>query len=806
MRKKLITILFLTLMPLLSNAETKELKSGDTFTATVNGTTFNMKVINPLFKTCVVGSGKRGDAFVSGGKNWDGTFPSKVTDSDGLVFTVIGVNNRAFIENDGINTITLPANTNVDLYEGAFMRCHNLTTIIIPEGVTILGLGQYVFNGCFDRDFFREATLELPSTLRTINKGDYDSPFRNMALRKVIAKMEEPFSISTLFSDDHYANATLYVPYGKADVYKNTEGWKKFSNIVELIPGDVNGEGNVDEEDTKSMSEIIVKQKDQTAATPNADLNGDHKVNVVDMVKLVNLIIDLEEEGEDATSPSGVTAAIKSIIQSAKPGEPVNIILKETITTKSGDTEIVIPTKNSAGEAIDVNLVFKRVPSETGGSLVIKTDQAGNPSSTAINKISVIVPESSIGTNLTIDAPTSTVTLLSANGAKSTYKEVVARTANNTLIVEDDVLVNNVEVQGGTVQVNEGGILESWSFSAEKNGDLVNVKEDGGIEPIKVNTGTDNDDNPIEQWQIASEDGNPYYANSLKIVKGAADYAIVWFGNPSYEAIPLKTVAIGDGAVLQTNYIAMENIEGEGTASIKYRFTGPPTGYTDDTEYGGNKFYEYNSDMVGVKRVKGITFSQPEIATDEYFKQELNEKEAEGYRMNEPRLNLDVDTEIEGCTFNYNHVFICQENSLSCPLVKDCKFVHVDHDLNVIPINNDQVEFRIPYNPSKDSNGITFDGCEFSAGTKFMGYFYDRIVKMEFEGDDIQYTGYVNFKNCKLGGADFTGENTDFVKNFWAVTGTKIIISFDDVPKYEALFDSEGGGFVVRPIGESEEN
>ena len=789
MRKKLITILFLTLMPLLSNAETKELKSGDTFTATVNGTTFNMKVINPLFRTCVVGSGKRGDAFVSGGKNWDGTIPSKVTDSDGLVFTVIGVNNRAFFENDGINTITLPANTNVDLYEGAFMRCHNLTTIIIPEGVTILGLGQYVFNGCFDRDFFREATLELPSTLRTINKGDYDSPFRNMALRKVIAKMEEPFSISTLFSDDHYANATLYVPYGKADVYKNTEGWKKFSNIVELIPGDVNGEGNVDEEDIKSMSEIIVKQKDQTAATPNADLNGDHKVNVVDMVKLVNLIIDLEEEGEDATSPSGVTAAIKSIIQSAKPGEPVNIILKETITTKSGDTEIVIPTKNSAGEAIDVNLVFKRVPSETGGSLVIKTDQAGNPSSAAINKISVIVPESS-----------------SANGAKSTYKEVVARTANNTLIVEDDVLVNNVEVQGGTVQVNEGGILESWSFSAEKNGDLVNVKEDGGIEPIKVNTGTDNDDNPIEQWQIASEDGNPYYANSLKIVKGAADYAIVWFGNPSYEAIPLKTVAIGDGAVLQTNYIAMENIEGEGTASIKYRFTGPPTGYTDDTEYGGNKFYEYNSDMVGVKRVKGITFSQPEIATDEYFKQELNEKEAEGYRMNEPRLNLDVDTEIEGCTFNYNHVFICQENSLSCPLVKDCKFVHVDHDLNVIPINNDQVEFRIPYNPSKDSNGITFDGCEFSAGTKFMGYFYDRIVKMEFEGDDIQYTGYVNFKNCKLGGADFTGENTDFVKNFWAVTGTKIIISFNDVPKYEALFDSEGGGFVVRPIGESEEN
>ena len=55
-------------------------------------------------------------------------------------------------------------------------------------------------------------------------------------------------------------------------------------------------------------------------------------------------------------------------------------------------------------------------------------------------------------------------------------------------------------------------------------------------------------------------------------------------------------VVVCDGATLQTNYIAMENIVGEGTGQIKYRLTGEP-GYTDDTAYGGHKFYEFNSDI-----------------------------------------------------------------------------------------------------------------------------------------------------------------------------------------------------------------
>ena len=333
----------------------------------------------------------------------------------------------------------------------------------------------------------------------------------------------------------------------------------------------------------------------------------------------------------------------------------------------------------------------------------------------------------------------------------------------------------------------------------------MSILEDGGIEPLMIPR-TDEYGITKDVYQITRANGEPYYAHSLKIVKDEADYSIVWFRNASHEAIPLKTAVVGDGATLQTNYIAMENIVGEGTAQIKYRRTGLPD-FTDDTQYNGLKFYEYNSDMSGVKTVKDITFAQPEIATDEYFINELNAKIAEGYRMHEPRLNMDVESEISGCTFLYNHVFFCPEITKTCPYVKNCKFVHVNHELDVIPIENDLVEFRVPCYPPEESNGITFEGCEFSEGTKFWGYFSrhdpDNQNPISFPNDDnIHFTGYVNFVNCKMGGVDFTGANTDFVKKFSAITGTHFIIKFNGVPKYEVIpqWDSENNRNVIRPI------
>ena len=563
------------------------------------------------------------------------------------------------------------------------------------------------------------------------------------------------------------------------------------TNTIKFTPLKSNGE--VDEEGEVMLVDL---------GPQNLDYNKVY--NITRTAYPEGYMVDVEIE---ATSPSTVSSAIQTTLNTANATFPVNFILKNTVTTGADNTDITIPTQNGAGRSIDVCLTFKKMPSDAAGTLAIKTDRAGESTTTATNKLSVVLPESETGINLNIDAPTSTVSLKSASGRATKFKEVVARTAFNTLVVDDDVTVGNAEIKDGVVQINNEGILESWSFGAKSNGDQVSILEDGGIEPLMIPR-TDEYGITKDVYQITRANGEPYYAHSLKIVKDEADYSIVWFRNASHEAIPLKTVVVGDGATLQTNYIAMENIVGEGTAQIKYRRTGLPD-FTDDTQYNGLKFYEYNSDMSGVKTVKDITFAQPEIATDEYFINELNAKIAEGYRMHEPRLNMDVESEISGCTFLYNHVFFCPEITKTCPYVKNCKFVHVNHELDVIPIENDLVEFRVPCYPPEESNGITFEGCEFSEGTKFWGYFSrhdpDNQNPISFPNDDnIHFTGYVNFVNCKMGGVDFTGANTDFVKNFSAITGTHFIIKFNGVPKYEVIpqWDSENNRNVIRPIAE----
>ncbi len=522
-----------------------------------------------------------------------------------------------------------------------------------------------------------------------------------------------------------------------------------------------------------------------TPATPVKPATSESKAEVTPEKTTITIssFADLQAAVTEAQNENFV----KAIKAKAQVGEVYTIEIKSDAPLSTVDfDEISLPSIENA----DINLVFdKPVVTSENKPLKVTAEEKNSATSTkAVNGLTITIPGGASNVFLSVDMPETTVTL-SSSGSKVNLKEVKSLTALNTFIIDDNVEVDNMDIEGGTVQVNEGGILESWSFAADHNDDQVNITEEGGIEPMKVYS-LDENGNSVEQWQIASDGGEPYYAKSLKVLKGEADYSTVHFSNGSYDAIPLKTVIIGDGAVLRTNWVAMENIEGEGTAEIKYLLINP-TSYTDDTEYGGDKFYEFNSDMSGVKNLKNVIISQPEINVHENFKAELDAKIAEGYIMHEPRLNMDIDGVVEGCTFKYNHVHFCQERSLTCPTIKNCKFVHVESKYS----DEDIVEMRIPYIEGESSNSITFEGCEFSEGTKFSVCFYGNFG---FESDgETHYTGYVNFINCKLGGVEFTGEDTSFAKNIWPVTGTKIVICFDGTPKYEA--DPEVGP-VIRAI------
>ena len=80
-----------------------------------------------------------------------------------------------------------------------FWNCSGLTSVTIGNSVT--SIGSWAFGGA-----------DIPT---------------------VISLIENPFIISSTFSNNTYKNATLYVPKGTIDKYKATEGWKDFLFIEE---------------------------------------------------------------------------------------------------------------------------------------------------------------------------------------------------------------------------------------------------------------------------------------------------------------------------------------------------------------------------------------------------------------------------------------------------------------------------------------------------------------------------------------------------------------------------------------------
>ena len=204
------------------------LNDGDTFEATEEGTTFKVKVISAADKTCQIGADGRGDGLVSRGEDWDGLIPSKVTGSDNMEYTVIGIGNRAFCEYGSVVNLILPETLQY-LSEGAFMRCENLMYVTIPAGLKTVG--DIVFNG-------------------------------QEVLTEVVSLIEDPQTVNGTFDfgGQYGNNATLIVPAGKVSVYKSLPGWDSFKIIK-----DVNG--NTDEPQPEQPDEPQPEQPDEPQPT-----------------------------------------------------------------------------------------------------------------------------------------------------------------------------------------------------------------------------------------------------------------------------------------------------------------------------------------------------------------------------------------------------------------------------------------------------------------------------------------------------------------------------------------------------------
>ncbi len=208
---------------------------------------------------------------------------------------IISVGKYAFESCSNLTSISIPDNV-TSIGEGAFQDCRNLTTLSFPYGITriennmfkdcsslmsftisdnISSIGEYAFSGCsnlksiiipnsittLERSVFQDCGLSLviiPNSIVEIGALAF-SGCRNLIsvtvpnsvteigpcvfqgcsnLTTIISKIEEPYYImDDIFDYEIYMNASLFVPYGTKDKYKQTDGWKKFVFIEEGTGG-----------------------------------------------------------------------------------------------------------------------------------------------------------------------------------------------------------------------------------------------------------------------------------------------------------------------------------------------------------------------------------------------------------------------------------------------------------------------------------------------------------------------------------------------------------------------------------------
>lgn len=136
----------------------------------------------------------------------------------------VEVAEEAFSGCSKLATIYLPS---IKVIDGAFSGC-SFTSFVIPQGVVSM---SNAFYGCSNLE-----TITIPATMMNIG-GDYyynDTFVGCNALKTIIVGNPTPISLDeNNFESLIYLNATLKVPVGAVEAYRNTAGWKNFFNIEE---------------------------------------------------------------------------------------------------------------------------------------------------------------------------------------------------------------------------------------------------------------------------------------------------------------------------------------------------------------------------------------------------------------------------------------------------------------------------------------------------------------------------------------------------------------------------------------------
>lgn len=311
--------------------------------------------------------------------------------------------------------------------------------------------------------------------------------------------------------------------------------------------------------------------------------------------------------------PSAVTAALKAVVTdeavaaAAAKGEPIKVTVAGSgVSTDAADQTITIPQKS--GAAIEIN--FATAPSGTdSNALVLEASEgAGALPGDANNNLVVTMPPSE-GLAITIELPQTTVTLKTDGSGAVVYKDVIAKTATSTIIIDKGVTIKEHELVGGNIVVKDGGAIETLAVTIKDNDGMISLGSWWSGVGFKEN-------GPEPEYLIKTESGSPYVPKNLRVKKGAGDYCCVRTVAPEDEYV--EKLMIGEGVTialeLNASYKSIQG-EGESRQGLNVRGWINPT-FRDETDWDHptqedvkGYYYEYGF-STNTEKVSNVTIKE----------------------------------------------------------------------------------------------------------------------------------------------------------------------------------------------------
>ena len=253
-------------------------------------------------------------AYVTHRGDWSTTYKGRVVipseiSYDGHTYSVTSVGENAFAGCDELTYVQLPS-TVKSISPCAFLGCSGLRQVSVPE--TILVFNSCAFTGCTSlqqitlprhAEFIDSLTFYCCASLKSIVLPHRIRKVCQGALEHLPALTDlycfssiPPTAEQGAFTPSDQQRCTLHGPAESVDLYRGSLLWRDFYNIVPLSNtdytrqkyqrGDVNDDGQIDNEDLALMRRLIVRLPDNEAVRWAADINADGTVNAVDYVPL----------------------------------------------------------------------------------------------------------------------------------------------------------------------------------------------------------------------------------------------------------------------------------------------------------------------------------------------------------------------------------------------------------------------------------------------------------------------------------------------------------------------------------------